>query len=423
MKIECYNTNLLHEGDYPEYTPDTKEPKKLSGLKIIYVGQASLGSSGRGGAARVKGMTSIFKMLGIEINLISYSIFSNKFGIEHKKMEQSLQTTTVHVPANLPKFLKALAIFPIFVYAWKSCKNCDLMFADFTTMITSVPIVIFKKIFNKPIILDYIDLEMKIIPNIINKHIAKNADVIFAISPYLFKSAKEKYECKSVVYVPIFVDTNHFKMHQRDREKIRKELGIKKDEIVIGYAGSFRYVEGVPFLLQAFKNLTKKYSKIKLAIVGKVYLSNCEDNIPKFVKDMNLENEAILIPSQPHEEVPKFLSAFDVLCCPKIDCEVNSAANPAKVVEYLSMGLPTVASAVGGITDTIEDGVDGFLVKPDDVKDLEEKLEWVILNPELAKEIGENGRRTAIEKYSYGAIEDTIREAISEIIDMEKGLR
>jgi glycosyltransferase involved in cell wall biosynthesis len=297
------------------------------------------------------------------------------------------------------------------------------MFADFTTMITSVPIVIFKKIFNKPIILDYIDLEMKIIPNIINKHIAKNADVIFAISPYLFKSAKEKYECKSVVYVPIFVDTNHFKMHQRDREKIRKELGIKKDEIVIGYAGSFRYVEGVPFLLQAFKNLTKKYSKIKLAIVGKVYLSNCEDNIPKFVKDMNLENEAILIPSQPHEEVPKFLSAFDVLCCPKIDCEVNSAANPAKVVEYLSMGLPTVASAVGGITDTIEDGVDGFLVKPDDVKDLEEKLEWVILNPELAKEIGENGRRTAIEKYSYGAIEDTIREAISEIIDMEKGLR
>jgi hypothetical protein len=73
MKIECYNTNLLHEGDYPEYTPDTKEPKKLSGLKIIYVGQASLGSSGRGGAARVKGMTSIFKMLGIEINLISYS--------------------------------------------------------------------------------------------------------------------------------------------------------------------------------------------------------------------------------------------------------------------------------------------------------------------------------------------------------------
>ena len=99
---------------------------------------------------------------------------------------------------------------------------------------------------------------------------------------------------------------------------------------------------------------------------------------------------------------------------------VNRAANPVKVVEYLSMGLPTVCSSVGGITDTIEDGVNGLLVKPGDVNDLEEKLEWVILNPKQAKEIGENGRKTAIEKYSYEAIEDTIKQSISEIVDRKK---
>lgn len=98
----------------------------------------------------------------------------------------------------------------------------------------------------------------------------------------------------------------------------------------------------------------------------------------------------------------------------------NSAANPIKVVEYLSMRLPTVCSAVGGIIDTIEDGVDGLLVKPGDVKELERKLEWVILNPERAKEIGKNGRTTAIEKYSYEAIENTIRQLISEIVDRKK---
>ena len=394
--------------------------KKLNGLKIIYIGQASLNESGVGGAARVKGMVSIFKRLGVEIKLISYSIFSNKFGIEHKEIEQSLQTTIVHVPTNLPKFLKAFAIFPIFVYAWKSCKNCNLMFADFTYVVTSVPVVMLKKIFNKPIILDYIDLGLEIIPAIAKKYMIKNTDTLFAISPYLLELSIKKYGCKNVVYVPIFVDPNHFKVNLTNREKVRKELGIKKDEIIIGYVGSFRYVEGVPFLLQAFKNLTKKHSKIKLAIMGKIYVSSSDDNIPELVEDMNLKNDVILIPSQPHEEVPKFLSAFDILCCPKIDCEINRAANPVKVVEYLSMGLPTVASAVGGIIDTIEDGFDGFLVKPGDVKDLEEKLEWVISNSERAKEIGENGRKTAIEKYSYEAIEDTIREAICEIIDRKK---
>jgi glycosyltransferase involved in cell wall biosynthesis len=395
--------------------------KKLNGLKMTYIGGQRLDSSGVGGAARVKNLVSIFKRLGIEIDLISYSTLSNKFGIEHKKIDQSLQMTIVNVPSNLPKFLKAFTIFPIFIYAWKSCRNCDLMYADFIGIVTSVPIVVLKKIFDKPIILDYIDLRLKIVPNIIYKYMAKNADVFFAISPYLVESAKEESGCKNVVYLPNSIDTDHFKMNLKDREKIREELGIKKDDIVIGYAGSFWSVEGVPNLIQAFKNLRKKYSKIKLAIMGKVYISNTDDNIPKLVEDMNLEDKVILISSQSHEEVPKFLSAFDILCCPKIDCEVNRAANPVKVPEYLSMGLPTVASAVGGINDTIENGVDGLLVKPGDVTDLEEKLESIILNPESAKKIGENGRKKVIEKYSYEAIEDTIRQAVSEIIDMKNG--
>jgi glycosyltransferase involved in cell wall biosynthesis len=393
--------------------------KELNELKMTYIGQADLCGTGASGGARVKNMVCLFKRVGVKIHLITYSFYSDKFGIEHKKIDQSLETTTVHTPKNLPRFLKAFAIFPIFFYAWKSCKNNDVIFSDITATLSSMPTIILGKILNKPIILDYIDMQIiKVVPDAINKYVAKNADVIFAISYYLLESTKREYGCKDVVYLPNSIDTNHFKMYPTHREKVREELGIKRDAIVIGYAGAFAYWEGVPNLLQAFKNLTKKHSKLKLAIMGR--LSAGCDNIPKLVEDMNLKNGVILIPSQPHEDVPKFLSAFDILCCPKIDCEVNRAANPVKVPEYLSMGLPTVCSAVGGITDTIEDGVDGFLVKPGDVNELEEMLEWIILNPERAKEIGENGRKTAIEKYSYEAIEDTIRQAISEIINKNK---
>ena len=387
--------------------------KKLDGLKITYISQAPVDRAGVGGAARVKSMVSIFKRLGLKIDLISYSILSDKFSIEHKKTAQSLQTTTVNMRSGLPKFLKGLAIFPIFVYAWKSCRNCDLMFADSTNIVTSLPVVILGKIFNKPIILDYIDLKTIKIPNYIYRYIKKSADTIFAISHNLLESATKEYGCKNVAYVPIVVDTNHFKMYQKDRERIREALGIKKGEIVIGYAGSFWYVEGVPILLQAFKNLTKKYSTIKLAILGKKYMPG-HDDIPKLVEDMNLEKQIILIPSQLHEDVPKFLSAFDILCCPKIDCEINRATNPVKVPEYLSMGLPTVCSSFDWITNIIEDGGNGFLVKPGDVKDLEQKLEWIILNPERSREIGKNGRRAALEKYSFDTIENTIRQSIKE---------
>jgi len=401
---------------------DTKEPKKLNGLKMTYIGQADLTGSGTAGTARVKTMIDIFKRLGIKIDLISYSFYSNKFEIEHKKIDPLLQTTTIHVPNSLPKFLKVFAIFPVLIYAWKSCKNSDIIFADFIAVVTSLPAIVLRKIFSKPLILDYIDVAtVNIIDVLHNLKYTKNADIIFAISHYLCKRAKSEYGCKNIVYVPTFVDSDQFKMDFESRGEIRKALDIKKDEIVIGYAGSFWNVEGVPNLIEAFKNLRKKQSKIKLAIMGEIRLPDSDDNIPKLVEDMNIQNDAILIPSQPHGEVPKFLSAFDILCCPKIDCEINRAANPIKVPEYLSMGLPTVCSAVGGIVDTIEDGVDGLLVKPGDVKDLEEKLEWIILNPERAKEIGENGRKTAIEKYSFEAIEDTIRQAISETIGRKEG--
>ena len=395
--------------------------KKLNGLKITYIGQASLDETHfLGGATRLKTTINILNEMGIEVDLITYSFYSDKFRIKKKKIHPLLQSTTVCLPKNLPKFLKAFSVLPFFLCALKSSKNCNLMFSHFRLILCSIPAIILSKMFNNPIILDCYDINPKV-PDIIYKYIAKNANLVFGISYYLVDNVKV-YGCKNAIYIPNFIDINHFKMYQNNREKKRKELGVKRDEIVIGYAGSFWYVEGVPFLLQAFKNLTKRYSKIKLAIMGKMNsLSGEDDNIPKLVEELNLRNDVILIPLQPHKDVPKFLSAFDILCCPKIDCEINRAASPIKVPEYLSMGLPTVCSAVGGIIDTIEDGVDGFLVKPGDVKDLEDKLEWIILNPERSKEIGEHGRKKVIEEFSFDAIEDTIKRAISEIVDMKKG--
>jgi len=391
--------------------------KKLNGLKITCIGQAGLEDT-HGGATRLKTTINLLKGLGAEVNLITYSFYSDKFGIEQKRIDPLLQSTTVCVPNNLPKFLKAFSVLPVFLYAWKSSKNCDLIFTNFRCILCSFPATILGKMLNKPVILDYLDID-RMVPDIIYRYVAKNSNLVFAISHQLVDKVKV-YGCKNAVYVPNFVDPDRFKVDPATREKKRTDLEITKDEIVIGYAGSFWYVEGVPFLIQAFKNLTKKHQKIKLAIMGAVHQPDIDDDVPELVRDIGIENKVILIPLQPAEEVPKFLSAFDILCCPKIDCDVNRLIIPIKIIEYLSMGLPTVASAVGGIPGTIKDGIDGFLVKPGDVKDLEEKLEWIIQNPERAKEMGEDGRKTAIEKYSYEAIEDTIRQAISEIVDRKK---
>jgi len=177
----------------------------------------------------------------------------------------------------------------------------------------------------------------------------------------------------------------------------------------------------VPVLVKAFKNLIKKQENVRLLVVGGMNVGS--DNIPLLIDELLLKEKVILIPRQPHKLIPKLLSACDILCSPKIDCEINRAANPVKVVEYLSMSLPVVCSAVGGIVDAIQDEFNGRLVKPGSIKDLEEKLEWIILNPERAKELGENGRKTAIENYSYKAVKEKIKHAINKVRVLKRDMR
>jgi len=398
-----------------------KASKRPNQLKVTFIGQASLDDT-HGGAIRLKSMIKLLNDMSIQVDLITYSFYSEKFGVVNKKINPLFRSITIYTPNNLPRFLKSLFVLPVFLYAWKFTKSCNLIFANFRCIISSVPAIILGDLHNKPVILDYLDVDPDI-PELLYEYVAKKSDAVMAITHRLINKVKS-YGCKNAFYVPNFVDTNIFRMDYKARKEIREILGIKKDEIAIGYAGSFWYVEGVSILLKAFKNMIKKYPKIKLAIIGAVRW-NEDENIPKLVNDMNLNDNVILIPPQPHEKVPKFLSAFDVLCCPKIYHEVNIKIIPIKFIEYLSMGIPTVTSAVGEIPDIVEDGVDCFLVTPSDMKDLEKKLEWVILNLEQAKKIGRNGRRKVVERYSDKAIKNTIIEIVTNVLNKrrkEKGL-
>ena len=393
--------------------------RSRSNLNLLYFTTSGL-YAGVGGGARHESLINIFEQLGINMKLVSYR-HEEGFKVKHEKKTDFQDIATIYVSTSSPMFLKALFAIPLFfLYGLKHVKTSDFIFAH-SDILIGVPALTLAKLFNKPLIINSMDIKNPDTPLFIYDSVLKNSTIVFAISHYLEEEAKNK-GCKNVLYVPLFVDTNVFQRDVLERKKIRKELGISDKEILIGYAGSFWYVEGVPFLLKAFKNLAKKHEHIKLIIIGGRNVQG-SDNVPLLIDELLLKEKVILIPQQPHELIPKYLSACDIVCSPKIDCAENRAANPVKVVEYLSMGLPAVCSAVGGIIDTIEDGVDGFLVKPGDVKDLEEKLEGIILNPERSKKIGENGRRSAIEKYSYGAIKDTIKQSIEEIISGKKGNR
>jgi glycosyltransferase involved in cell wall biosynthesis len=96
------------------------------------------------------------------------------------------------------------------------------------------------------------------------------------------------------------------------------------------------------------------------------------------------------------DDVPEILAACDIAILP-------SAAEgmPNAVLEYLAAGLPTVASAVGGNLEIIEDGVTGLLTNPGDPEALAGALVRLLGDRDFATRLARNGRELVQRKFSF----------------------
>jgi glycosyltransferase involved in cell wall biosynthesis len=85
---------------------------------------------------------------------------------------------------------------------------------------------------------------------------------------------------------------------------------------------------------------------------------------------------------------------------------------PRSVLETMSMGRPVITTDAPGCRETVEDGVNGFLVPVRDAEALAEAVEKFIQNPELIGQMGEQSRKIAEEKYDVHKVNKVILSAM-----------
>ncbi len=85
-----------------------------------------------------------------------------------------------------------------------------------------------------------------------------------------------------------------------------------------------------------------------------------------------------------------------------------------KAIQYMSFGLPCVATDFSTAQKFIIDGVNGFLVKSDD--EWVDKLVELIDSPLLRKEVGTNGRQTILEKFSKHVVKDQYLSILNSVV-------
>ncbi len=170
--------------------------------------------------------------------------------------------------------------------------------------------------------------------------------------------------CRAMPVILNGVDFARFE--HGDRGAMRAPLGFAADDTVAGLVAAFRPEKDHAIFLQALALLHRKGRPVKGLLVGDgPTRAQCE----RLADDLGLRDHVVFAGEQ--ADVRAYMAACDVgvLCSSLVETFSLSA------IEYLAMGVPMVMSRVGGATEIVSDGVNGFLFDPGKVGDFADKLE------------------------------------------------
>ena len=176
-----------------------------------------------------------------------------------------------------------------------------------------------------------------------------------------------------------------------------KDYSQTSDIVKIGYfSGSISHNENFELIKPAIKQLLKKYSNVQLHIVGIL-------DIPEDMKPF--ENQIVTHDYVDWDKLPALISEVDINLAPLVDSIFNRAKSEIKWIEAALVKVPTVASKIGAFSDAIVDGETGLLATDDQWFD---KLETLVLSPELRQKIADAAYRSVLENCTLSKKDDMV---------------
>lgn len=183
------------------------------------------------------------------------------------------------------------------------------------------------------------------------------------------------------------VDLSRF---QADREAARQSLGLTARDRVVVIVARLYPEKNHTLLLQAFARVVKRVPDARLLIVG----DGIErDRIEELVGELKLK-EAVRLTGV-RRDIPAVLAASDVC----VLCSEREGL-PIAVLEAMAASRPVVATRVGDLPLVVQDQKTGLLVDSHDVTGLADALEDLLVHPDLARQLGEAGRKLVEQQYS-----------------------
>ncbi len=217
----------------------------------------------------------------------------------------------------------------------------------------------------------------------------RQADAVVTLSEVLkAECIREGIDEDKIGVVPNGVAVEQYVPKNRSGE-LANRIGIKLGDVVLGYIGLVRSLEGLRLLLQACEVLRRRYVNFKVLIVG-----GGRDLPPlqREAHERGLADMVIFTGEISHDQIAAYYAMLDVFVIPRMRSRVTELVTPMKPYEAMAMEKAVVVSDVAALTEVVTDGETGRVFVADDVESLTQTCAELIENPALRMQLGQRGR-------------------------------
>jgi glycosyltransferase involved in cell wall biosynthesis len=190
-----------------------------------------------------------------------------------------------------------------------------------------------------------------------------------------------------VVYFPP-VDTERLTAARRERSAARARLGLDPRDVVVGTIGNLTPPKGYISFVRSAALLVRDVPHVRFVILGATAPTHraYADEVRRLADALGVD----LLVVDPGVRAAELAASFDVFMLTS-----ENEGLPTVLGEAMALALPVVATAVGSVSEAVEDEVTGLLVRPGDAAAASAAVLRLLHDEELAGRLGEKGARRA----------------------------
>ncbi|NVM20301.1 MAG: glycosyltransferase family 4 protein [Desulfobacterales bacterium] len=216
----------------------------------------------------------------------------------------------------------------------------------------------------------------------------RNLIIVVPLQEAEFKASRYKK-----VMVRNFPSTDLLKGKQNDYES-------RPDTII--FTGKQNINNGSLLLLEIAEKVLKKHPRVQFLAID-FFAGNdaLKKDMLDYIKDHSLQKKFAFLPFRRAHEIMKYLNKATIAISPNLKVPQQIMGIHTKLFEYMTGGLPIVASKLPHQAEVISKANCGFLADPDSIDEFVDRICFLISNRSEAKQMGENGVRAFLEHYSW----------------------